>query len=380
MRKLIEITLLLSSIILYVGCANSTKKGGTVGDFFANTDTLEINYAKGFTVVKKGNINFVEINDLSKSNANHYKYALVPKGSATDSIPKEYTIIRTPIERVICMTTLQLSSLIKLDATDRVVGLTSTKYLHNKKVKSRLESGEIRRIGIEGEFDVELVMDSKPELIFISPFKRGGYSGITDCGITTFNYLGYKEQSPLGQAEWIKLMGIMFGIEERANNIFNEVESNYIRLKNSCKNISNRPKVMSGEIHSGNWYVVGGKSYLAQIFRDAGADYFMENDSESGGFYVDYESVYAQGYNADYWRIVNSHNGEYNYDVLLASDSRYSDFKSFKEHGVIYCNLRDTPFYEKTPMEPDVVLADLIKVFHPELLPDYEPYFYKLLK
>lgn len=84
-------------------------------------------------------------------------------------------------------------------------------------------------------------------------------------------------------------------------------------------------------MHSGNWYIVGGKSYLARLFQDAGADYFMNNDDESGGFYVDYETVYAQGANADYWRVVNSYNGEFDYEVLKQTDARYTDFKAYKD-------------------------------------------------
>ncbi len=383
MRTTLHIATIAALLLLVVGCGSNASKGGDTG-FLADADTLSVKYADGFKLFEKGGCHFVEINDLSENGqkGNTYKYALIPKELEvnTDSIPEEYEIIRTPIQRVICMTTLQLSSLLKLDAVDKIVGLTSTRYIHNKEVKSRLESGLIRQIGIEGEFDIEIVMDSRPEVIFISPFKRGGYSGITDWGITTFNYLGYKEPSPLGQAEWIKLVGLMFGIEERAEQIFEQIEFNYNSLKSLCQDVANRPKVMSGELHSGSWYVVGGESYLAQLFRDAGADYFMTNDQQSGGFYVDYESVYAQGYDADYWRIVNSYNGDYNYDILLASDSRYSDFKPFKEHSVIYCNLRERPFYERTPMEPDVVLKDLIKIFHPEILSDHQSVYYELLK
>jgi iron complex transport system substrate-binding protein len=116
------------------------------------------------------------------------------------------------------------------------------------------------------------------------------------------------------------------------------------------------------------------------LFRDAGADYFMKNDNESGGFYVDFETVYSQGANAGYWRMVNSYNGTFTYEALKQSDARYADFKAFKDKKLIYCNLRDKPFYENTPVEPEVVLADLIKIFHPSLLPEHVPVYYELLK
>lgn len=379
--KFIRYTLLLIIISVTQSCIFTTKhKVVENNSFVASAKTIEVEYAKGFTIKKSGDYHFIEINDLEEESSRTFKYALVANGTSTDSIPEEYTIIRTPVTRVICMTTLQLSPLLKLDAADRVVGLTSTRYIHNEQIKSRIESGEIRRIGIEGEFDTEVVMASKPEVIFTSPFKRGGYDGISDLGITTFNYLAYKESSPLGQAEWIKLVGVMLGLEEQAHDIFQSVEEEYLELQKRCQGIETKPKVMSGELHSGSWYVVGGESYLAHLIRDAGAEYFMENDRKSGGFYVDFETVYAQGHDAAYWRIVNSHNGDFSYSTLLSSDSRYKDFKSFRDKGVIYCNLRERPFYEKTPMEPNVVLADMIKIFHPELIPEHQAVYYQLLR
>ena len=116
------------------------------------------------------------------------------------------------------------------------------------------------------------------------------------------------------------------------------------------------------------------------MFEDAGADYFMKDDQRSGGVTLDFEKVYSQAAGADYWRIVNSFEGDFTYNTLKAEDSRYADFKAFKNKGVVYCNMDKKPFYESMPTEPEIVLADLIKAFHPELLPDYKPVFYELLK
>ena len=120
---------------------------------------------------------------------------------------------------------------------------------------------------------------------------------------------------------------------------------------------------------------------MAQLFHDAGADYFLKDDPNSGGVTLDFETVYSQADEADYWRIVNSYEGTFSYEALKASDPRYADFRAFKERKVLYCNMTQRPFYELMPIEPDKVLADLIHAFHPELLPsDYKPVYYGLLK
>lgn len=144
--------------------------------------------------------------------------------------------------------------------------------------------------------------------------------------------------------------------------------------------VKTRPTVFSGEMRGGNWYAVGGKSFLAQLFRDAGGDYFLKENTESGGVTLDYETVYTNAANADYWRIVNSFDGDFGYDVLKEQDNRYTDFDAWKNHGVIYCNMKEVPFYEKMPVEPEVVLADFIHVFHPDILPEHTPGYYHLLK
>ena len=89
--------------------------------------------------------------------------------------------------------------------------------------------------------------------------------------------------------------------------------------------------------------------------------------------------MYSRAESADYWRIVNSYDGIFSYDALKSLDPRYADFCAFREKGVIYCNMREKPFYESMPMQPEVVLEDLIHAFHPDLLPDYKPTYYERL-
>lgn len=369
--------LLLCFLIAFIGCK---PRKPTLDSEVRSTDTLNISYAKGFRVSVFPKYKLVDITDPSGESSTVYKYALVERGAKQEDIPVDYQIIETPVRRVICMTNLQLSNFIKLDAVNKVVGISSTRFLFNEQINRQLQTGSTSKIGIEGEFDRERVIALNPDIILVSPFKRGGYEAIRDLDIPLVSFLGYKETSPLGQAEWIRFTALLLGLEEQADSLFAKIEQRYNELKERAATVQKRPTVMSGELHSGNWYVVGGASYLAQLFRDAGADYFMRNDNESGGFYVDFETVYSQGADADFWRIVNSHNGPYSYEALRQSDARYTDFKAFKEKKILYCNLRERPFYENTPVEPEIVLADLIKVFHPRLLPDHTPVYYELLK
>lgn len=339
-------------------------------------------YAEGFQLTYADSYILMDIHDPQNEESTHFLYALVPRGTKPEGIPADYIVIETPVRSAICMTSLQLSNFIKLGAEDKVVGITSTRHLFNRTINDQLKEGKTAKIGIEGNFDNEVIMSINPDLILISPFKRGGYETMKDIGIPLIPHLGYKEMTPLGQAEWIKFVGLLLGMEQEANDKFSAIEHRYNELKELTAEgkVTRRPIVFSGEIHGGNWYAVGGKSFLAQLFKDAGADYFLKDDDRSGGVTLDFETVYNQVDEADYWRIVNSYPGTYDYKALKDQDPRYADFRAFKEKGVIYCNMREKPFYESMPTEPEVVLGDLLHIFHPNLLPDHTPVYYDLLK
>lgn len=352
-------------------CACSSGQGDKSNKDADALEAVTVKYATGFCVRDSADIRLVDVGEKDHFALVHDADALVPEG---------YVKVKVPIERTICMTSLQLSNFTILDAHDVVKGITSTKNLFDEDIKARVKDGRIVKIGMEGEFDPEVVMAANPDVIFISPSKRGGYDAIKEIGITLVPHLGYKELDPLGQAEWIKFIGMFIGKEKEAAEIFEGIESRYNELKEKAANVEQRPTVTSGEMHYGNWHAVGGKNYLAQIFRDAGAEYVI-NDDETSGEDLEFEKMYALSAKADYWRILNSYQGDFSYEALKASEPRNELFKAFQEKKVIYCNMKQTPYYEIAPVKPDVLLKDFIAIFHPELVEkDYQPTFYRILR
>ena len=383
MNRFSFLAILLALII--VSCSNNkNKQSFSFEDAVLSDSSLLIQpqYAKGFSVkYLKNGVRLLDLQDPQDENELTYHFALVPKGNKTSDIPKDYIQVPVPIDRTICMTLLQLSNFIALEAYDYISGITSTKNLYNKTILSRVKEGKIVKIGQEGNFDAEIIMAANPDVIFISPFKRGGYEVIKETGITLVPHLGYKELEPLAQAEWVKFIAMFIGKEKEANQLFTNISTRYNDLKVKASQEKERPVVFSGEMHGGNWYAVGGKSFLAQMFADAGADYVLKDDPSSGGVNIDFEKMYNMAAKADYWRILNSFTGDFTYEALKTSEPRNADFRAFKEKQIIYCNMKQSPYYERSPMEPDVVLKDFVYVFHPELLPDdYQPSFYKILK
>ena len=382
MKRLLSLFMLVGLLSLAFSCKNGTQKVPGAGSPVsgAKAGLVAPKYAEGFRVSYTDAGCLVDIQDPQRGEAESFHYVLVPRGTNLYHVPEGYSVLEVPVERVVCMTSLQLSNFICLDELDRVAGITSTRHLFNPEMRARLEDGRTRKIGIEGNFDSEVILALDPDVILISPFKRGGYEALRGVDIPLIPHLGYQETTPLGQTEWIKFIGLLVGEEEKANAVFDGIEQRYNALKAKTADVKDRPVVLSGELHGGNWYVGGGRSFLAQIFRDAGGEYFLPEDTNAGGLNLDFETVYSQTAQAKYWRIVNSYNGTFSYDALKAEDARYADLGAFQNKGVIYCNMREKPFYENMPVQPDIVLADLIHIFHPELLPeDYQPVFYELL-
>ena len=224
-------------VVLFCACSgkNAKQQGADAASDEALVE-MSVKYATGFSVRDSADIRLV---DAGK----HDKFALVRTDDAV--VPEGYTKVKVPIQRTICMTALQLSNFTVLDAHDVVKGLTGTKNLYNKDILARVKDGRIVKIGMEGNFDTEMVLAANPDVIFISPSKRGGYEAIKETGILLVPHLGYQELDPLGQAEWIKFIGMFIGKEKEANEVFAGIEQRYNDLKAKASAATTRPTVFS---------------------------------------------------------------------------------------------------------------------------------------
>ena len=378
-----KILFALLTLGVMAGCRQSNKLAANAEGNMRDTATVSLQYAKGFTVENQPWGALVEISDPQKEDGtteSTYKFQLVRKGEEKVESVEGYTRIEVPVKGVICMTSLQLAGFIKLGALGFVSGINSSRHLFDKELKARIKDGRIVKIGKEGNFDEELVMAANPTAILVSLSKRGGFDKLEDVKIPLIPYMGYQETDPLAQAEWIKFVGMLTGKTAEANRLFAEIEKNYMEAKALIPAEAKRPEVLYGKMHGDNWYAMGGESFIAQIIKDAGAHYFMESDKRTGGVNLDFETVYAQAEKGDFWVIQNKGKESQTYGNMKEENSRYADFRAWKEHRVLCCDISETPVNELSSMEPDLVLKDFIKAFHPELLSDYSPKYYKVIK
>jgi len=192
----------------------------------------------------------------------------------------------------------------------------------------------------------------------------------------------YLEKHPLGRAEWIKFIALFFNKEHAADSIFNSIEQLYLQTKASADTVVNKPSVLSGIVYGDAWFMPGGRNYAAQLFADAGCNYLWNEDNSTGFLELDFESVYNKANEAELWIGVGSH-GSLN--SLGDSDHRYKKFRAFQNGNVYTYDARKgakggSVYLELGYLRPDIILQDLVKIAHPQLLPDYTLYFHKRLE
>jgi len=339
------------------------------------SEMIIIRHAKGLAVEYDGDSIHITITN--------------PDPAAKDSPSEQITIAKNggKDKRFICTTALQLGNFEILGLEKRIVGMNSLRNLFSPRMKEQMKSGETVMIGKEGNFDLETVIAARPDYIFVSASKHGGFEALKECGIPLISHHGYKETDPLGQAEWIKLVGLLTGEPRLANAVFTDIEEKYLKLQAEVADIfyqndstwSLIPAVASGRQIRDGWYFVGGKSYMAKIFHDAGAWYINEQNEESGGVTMDFEAAYAKSATAEFWQTDGAYDGNFTLATLAQEDPRYAEMYAYKQKKVIFCNLTKTPYRELAGVQPHLILADFVKAFHPDILPHYQPTYYKLL-
>lgn len=343
----------------------------------SNPGNIPLKYARSFELSDEGDYKLLSIFGVGADSLSTETFKLVPKENLGKV--KGENIIIVPCKRIICLSSTQLTYYFALDNIDPIVAINSSRHLQHKEMNALVEAGKVKKVGKEGAFNTELIASLNPDVIFVSPFKSGGYDVLKSLGFPLVPIAAYEEGTPLGRAEWIKVMAAFVGKSHEADSIFNGVANRYEALRKLTAKVKHRPTIFSGKMGSGSWYVPGGESFYAQYFKDAGADYIIK-DNKKAAYPLDFESMYAKSANADYWRLLLTEPKGYSKKEMLMEDSRYANFSAFKTGKIIGCNINEKPYYEQNAMKPDVILADYIHFLHPELLPKHQPQFYEILK
>ncbi|BAZ09110.1 ABC transporter, periplasmic-binding protein [Calothrix sp. NIES-4071] len=352
-------------------------------DYFP--DKVSVTRAKGFNVEYYNHYKVVTINNPWKGSKTGFKYILVqcgtPAPKISDASLNTY-YITVPVNSVISLSTTHLPHLAKLGVVDKLVAVSDTKNVNTSEVVERIKSGKVANVGSNGSVNVERILELNPELITTYGTGNGddSYPKLLEAGLKVAMNAEYMEDSPLGRSEWLKFTALFFNKEKKAEQIFGEVAKKYDEIAARAKAVKTRPTVFLGFNFKGTWYMPGGNSYAAKYLEDAGANYLWSNQKFSGSLPLSFETIIERAINANYW--LNLSQKWKSKQEILAEDSRYSDFKAVKAGNLYNNNARvnesgGNDYWEGGISNPDIVLSDLIKIFHPEILPQHKLIFYR---
>ena len=368
--------LLTAVLLLLVSC-----KGGSTATFIEGATNIEMKYASLLTMQQGDGFVLAQIKNPWDSTAILHSYVLIPKEQEIpDNLPQG-EIIRTPLSHSLFYTSVHVSLIDELGAYDAISGLCDQEYMYLARLRKDIEHGKIVDCGMSKSPDIEKIIDLSPDAILLSPFENSGtYGKLGSIGIPIIECADYMETGALGRAEWMRFYGLLVGKLDVADSLFAVIENDYNHLKDMVKDVEHKPTVVCGKKFGSSWYVAGINSTIGQLVADAGGDYVFSDEPAVGSVPYDPEVVFDRAQDADIWMMKYRQEVPLTYEQLAQEWNNYAEMEAFKHRNVYGCNLYKVAYYEETPFHPNVLLRDYIKIFHPDVLKDYECVYFMKLK
>ena len=374
MRKLSLICGLALSILLSACGGKGTQNEATLAG-----DTLT-ERAELLTLIDCGEYTAALVADPWNPGKKLAAYALVPRnGQLSQELPNGFVRVDVPLERSLVDSSTNTAAIFGLGAGKRIAAVADGQYYPpTDTVTALIASGQLADIGNSMSPALEVIVDVEPDAILSSPYKNAGHGVLETLGTPIIECADYMEATPLARAEWLLLLGELYGEREQARTIYDKVVKDYETLAALAAGAeSANPKVLPELLTSGIWYVPGGRSYMARMLADAGTDYPWADDDSSGSLQLDAAAVIDRANDADVWYMRLS--GTPTLASLRESSPLYAGIKAFGSGEVYNCNPSSTTFFSDIAFHPEMILADFISMFHPETLPDHQLKYFKKL-
>ena len=368
-----NLTLIILSILLF-GC---NKKAEDSQLLTPNPSLLtNLDYANNFNIEHLENYTTLSILSPWEADKVLYTYYLVKND--TIQTPKDGVKIKVPVDKIAVNSCSHVAYIDALGLTAKIVASTDPGYVYNENFRNQLSEGKIENLGGSYDMNFEKILKVSPEVLMVTGFQGVDNMALRaqEAGIPVVYNYEWVEKTVLGRAEWIKFFGELFDLREKADSIFNEIKTEYLRCAELAGSATNKPKVLSGAPYKGTWYIPGGQTFMAEFYNNSGMDYFYKDNKDNFSLALSLETVMGNFLSSDIWVGVDAKT----YEALASQDERLMLFKPAKTKKVYHYLNRTTTtggndFWESAMLRPDILLKDFIRIAHPELLPDWELYY-----
>ena len=338
-----------------------------------------VRYAQGFDLQIFQDISKLVIKRPYPNAQNQEVFYLVPRNNFIPDSLQNKNVIRTPIGSAVPTSTTHIPMIELFNMEDKIVGFPQTNYISSDRTTELVKTGKIAELGNIQNLNFEILVSLNPDLVigFSMSENDPAFNRVKETHIPILFNGDWLEEEPLGRAEWLKVFGALFDKNQMADSIFNQIEKEYAEAKEIAQKSNDRPNVLSGILFEDKWSLPAGESFMAHLFADANINYLWKETKGTGSLVLALESVIEKGNASDLWIGAGIFT---DYETMLESNSHYSTFNAFQEKKIFNFAKRKGDqggilFFELAPIQPQVVLKDLIKAAHPDLLPDYIPYF-----
>jgi iron complex transport system substrate-binding protein len=361
---------------LTAGCIDHFDAGV---DYFPEKAVIED--AVNFQVQYRRSYKIVQVRRGAGRDAE--RYVLVQCGAPVPALHGDLSgaqVATVPIGSLYSASTTYLSLLVDLQRLDVLTGVSTKKYLIGDQILKRASRSQVREFAVSSVIDTEIVISQRPGLLMTRGETSAELSIIRQAGIPVVANHEWLEPTALARGEWLKYMALFLNEERAAQGLYGEMKARYRDLSAKATAVpdARKPTVMTGGGMRGDFVIAGGRSYAAALIKDAGGRYVWADNPATGSVTVDLEAQLNRAGNADIW--VNAGTVQ-SLTAMIKDDPRYGLFKAYRNGQVwVYERLvtaaGGNDYWSRAVSHPDLVLADLVKIFHPGLVPQHEFQWY----
>ncbi|WP_395066341.1 ABC transporter substrate-binding protein [Flavobacterium sp.] len=343
-----------------------------------------VKYAKGFSIENYDGYTIITVKNPWPKASKTYQYILKEKNGIVPERFKSLMKINIPLKNIVVTSTTHIPSLEMLNEEKTLIGFPNLDYISSDKVRALIDAKKIKELGKNQSLNTEVLIDLQPEVIIGYGIDNNNptLDNLQKSGLKVMLNGDWNEETPLGKAEWIKFFGALYGKQKEANEIFNKIEKDYLKTIEIAKMATSKPTVLAGDMFEDKWYLPKGTSWGSQLLAQAKGEYLWAATSGTGSLSLSFETVLEKAKEADFW--ITS--GQFtSLKQMIDANPHYEQFKAFQNKNVYSFTRKKGKtggvlYYELAPNRPDLVLKDLVKILHPELLVGYEPFFFEKLK